>query len=120
MKSSDQVEHELKEKFALKDIKELRKLGLSNDELLTINIEEDEPFPDHKLGKLTQPNQLLSRQREYLDKINELFKAEQDEQKAKDDIMGNLMDDSSPGRKQEKWYFVEDPEDMEDWTDKKR
>ena len=72
------------------------------------------------MGKLTQPDQVLKRQKEFLDKINELFKIEQNELKQKDEIMGNLMDDSSPGRKQEKWYFIEDPEDMEQWTDKKR
>jgi hydrogenase maturation factor HypF (carbamoyltransferase family) len=120
MKSSDQVEEELAAKFSKKELKELRKLGFSNDDLLTIDINEAKPFKDHKLGHIAHVDQLMVKQKEFLDKLNELFKKEQFEEKRKDDLMVGVMADDSASKKNEKWYFLEDPTDMNEWPTKKK
>ena len=120
MKSSDQVEEELAAKFSKKELKELRKLGFSNDDLLTMDINEAKPFKDHKLGHIAHVDQLMVKQKDFLEKLNELFKEEQLEEKRKDDLMAGVMADDPTAKKNEKWYFLEDPADMDEWPTKKK
>jgi len=42
------------------------------------------------------------------------------EEKRKDDLMAGVMADDPTSKKNEKWYFIEDPADMDEWPPKKK
>ena len=46
MKNINQVEEDIKAKFTKQEIKELRKLGLKNEDLLKMDINKTKPFKD--------------------------------------------------------------------------
>jgi len=62
----------------------------------------------------------MVKQKDFLEKLNELFKEEQLEEKRKDDLMAGVMTDDPTAKKNEKWYFLEDPADMDEWPTKKK
>jgi hypothetical protein len=46
MRNINQVEEDIKAKFTKQEIRELRKLGLKNDELVKMDINKAKPFKD--------------------------------------------------------------------------
>ena len=46
MKNINKVEEDLKAKFTKQEIRELRKLGLKNEDLLKLDINKSKPFKD--------------------------------------------------------------------------
>jgi CTP synthase (UTP-ammonia lyase) len=52
MRTVNQVEEDIKAKFTKQEIKELRKLGLKNDELLKMDINKAKPFKDQGMAHI--------------------------------------------------------------------
>lgn len=120
LKTYEVQEKDLLFKFTQKEINELKKLGFTNQEILEMN-DRSRPFEDHAVGRYSEITEVISTQKVFYENLMEMFKQDRIEEKQKNELVVTLTKNKKSKKgAQAEYDFIEDPEDLEKWSDKRK
>ena len=98
----------------------MKKLGFTNQEILEMN-DRSRPFEDHAVGRYSEITEVISTQKVFYENLMEMFKQDRIEEKQKNELVVTLTKNKKSKKgAQAEYDFIEDPEDLEKWSDKRK